>query len=103
MGKGEALQIFEDDNVAPYLEGLDQEERRGGGASRAEEAAEGGADEDGGDQPPAPAAQVSHTQDWAKLCPSFWIALSPKFLIFIAIAFIFLPQSALCCDCVRCY
>lgn len=30
VGEGEDLSIYEDDDVNPYLEGLDQEERRGG-------------------------------------------------------------------------
>ncbi|KAF2366858.1 Proteasome subunit alpha/beta [Trinorchestia longiramus] len=34
VGEGEDLQIFDDDRVAPYLEGLDQEERRGAAAAR---------------------------------------------------------------------
>ncbi|KAK4319837.1 hypothetical protein Pmani_009255 [Petrolisthes manimaculis] len=35
VGQGEDLSIYEDDDVNPYLEGLDQEERRGG-AGRSE-------------------------------------------------------------------
>ncbi|KAA0203203.1 hypothetical protein HAZT_HAZT000755 [Hyalella azteca] len=37
VGEGEDLQIFDDDRVAPYLEGLDQEERRGGAAAKDDE------------------------------------------------------------------
>ena len=45
VGEGEDLQIFDDEQVAPYLEGLDQEERRGGAATRGDD----DDDDDGGD------------------------------------------------------
>ncbi|XP_068250470.1 proteasome subunit alpha type-1-like [Palaemon carinicauda] len=61
VGKGEKLNIYDDDDVNPYLEGLDQEERRGGaGTSRdapAAAAAEGegeGDGEEGSSAPPPP-------------------------------------------------
>lgn len=33
LGKDEPLKIYDDDEITPYLEGLDQEERRDAGAS----------------------------------------------------------------------
>lgn len=62
VGEGEDLQIFDDDQVAPYLEGLDQEERRGGaGAKEAGEEPAEAADEGGDQPPPAPPAEVGRT------------------------------------------
>lgn len=56
VGEGEELSIYDDDDVNPYLEGLDQEERRGGaGTSREAQPAEAPADGDASaDQPPPP-------------------------------------------------
>lgn len=61
VGEGEELQIFDDEQVSPYLEGLDQEERRGGAreASTEEGEGEGEGEDRGSDQPPpAPPAEV---------------------------------------------
>ena len=68
VGKGEDLNIYDDDDVNPYLEGLDQEERRGGaGASKdapAAAPAEGeGEGEEGSSAPPPPPAD-----DQAQVC-----------------------------------
>lgn len=62
VGEGEKLSIYDDDDVSPYLEGLDQEERRGGtGASR--EAPPSTREDDSSSSapvpPPAPGDQVS--------------------------------------------
>lgn len=61
VGDGDKLSIYDDDDVSPYLEGLDQEERRGGtGAAR--DAPAPAADEGSSSTPaPPPAAgdQVS--------------------------------------------
>jgi len=46
VGEGEKLSIFEDDDVTPHLEGLEQEERRGGSGTAAAAPAEA-ADEEG--------------------------------------------------------
>lgn len=52
VGEGDKLSIYDDDDVSPYLEGLDQEERRGGtGATRDAPASTG---EDGSSSAPAP-------------------------------------------------
>lgn len=52
VGDGEKLSIYDDDDVSPYLEGLDQEERRGGtGATREAPPSTG---EDGSSSAPVP-------------------------------------------------
>lgn len=59
VGGGEKLSIYDDEDVTPYLEGLDQEERRGGtGASREAPASTApSTGEDGSSAPsPPPAA-----------------------------------------------
>lgn len=56
VGKGDDLSIYDDEDVNPYLEGLDQEERRGGaGTSRDAQPADAPAEGDASaDQPPPP-------------------------------------------------
>merc|ERR1711909_173440 len=61
VGKNEKLQIYDDDDVSPFLEGLDQEERRGGAVVPQEEpepAADGAAPSDSADAPPAQGDQM---------------------------------------------
>merc|ERR1712180_67873 len=63
VGKGEKLAIYDDDNVSPFLEGLDQEERRGGAAIPKEDPApsadDGAAPSDAAaDAPPAQGDQM---------------------------------------------
>ena len=66
VGEGEELQIFDNEEVAPYLEGLDQEERRGG-AREAAAPEEGEAGDEAADPAaPAPPAEVSNTLLWAE-------------------------------------
>ncbi|XP_053638668.2 proteasome subunit alpha type-1 isoform X1 [Cherax quadricarinatus] len=57
VGKGEDLSIYDDDDVNPYLEGLDQEERRGG-AGGARDA-----------QPPAAPTAAAEEDDAASAPP----------------------------------
>jgi len=63
VGKGEKLAIYDDDDVSPFLEGLDQEERRGGAAIPKEDPApsadDGAAPSDAAaDAPPAQGDQM---------------------------------------------
>jgi len=53
VGEGEDLKVFEEESIAPYLEGLDQEERRGG-SNRSAPAADAPAPAD----PPAQGDQM---------------------------------------------
>jgi len=62
VGKDEKLAIYDDEDVSPFLEGLDQEERRGGAAVPKDEpapAADGAAPSDAAaDAPPAQGDQM---------------------------------------------
>lgn len=55
VGKGEDLSIYDDDDVSPYLEGLDQEERRGGAGGSRDAQPPAGDDEAAPAPPPPPA------------------------------------------------